>query len=86
MFQPTRPVRGVTRWSVSANLQYSVSTHTPRAGRDLMRWSFVEYCSFQPTRPVRGVTEANAQRREIANVSTHTPRAGRDGDRRSCPR
>ena len=58
MFQPTRPVRGVTGKGYIINGIRSVSTHTPRAGRDLTLL-FVQpvECTFQPTRPVRGVTK-----------------------------
>ena len=34
MFQPTRPVRGVTEQLIGMLNDFYVSTHTPRAGRD----------------------------------------------------
>ena len=56
-FQPTRPVRGATSFGRAGASLSSVSTHAPRAGRDLHTGQEpVESARFQPTRPVRGAT------------------------------
>ena len=57
LFQPTRPVRGVTQYLSTKEQFTAVSTHTPRAGRDYLPiLLYLIYIQFQPTRPVRGVT------------------------------
>ncbi len=56
-FQPTRPLRGATTSILTATVIFSISTHAPLAGRDLL-WIGLEtrFLSFQPTRPLRGAT------------------------------
>ena len=56
MIPPTRPARGVTYFIIIFHIRVKVSTHTPRAGRDLAVMAADAADKFQPTRPVRGVT------------------------------
>ena len=57
-----------------------VSTHAPRAGRDVSsRPISARPALFQSTRPARGATSSSCSARHCNAVSIHAPRAGRDG-------
>ena len=51
-------MRGVTFYLRLSQTPLAVSTHTPRAGRDLNDFYKDSSLMFQPTRPVRGVTSS----------------------------
>ena len=56
-----------------------ISTHTPLAGRDNIRFKFISIDSqFLLTRPLRDVTAELVNLYTVDGISTHTPLAGRD--------
>ena len=60
-FQSTRPVRDATRPGLSNTLEFDVSIHASRAGRDSSKGSLSLFSEmFQSTRPVRDATPASA--------------------------
>ena len=78
MFQPTRPVRGVTPCDICQRPNAGFQPTRPVRGvtyQDFYRKTSYE---FQPTRPVRGVTTGTRDNIITKYVSTHTPRTGRD--------
>ncbi len=78
-FQPTLPVREVTKRELRQVQELEISTHTSREGSDLSTSSCVRsYTKFQPTLPVREVTETSAGFSEMSCISTHTSREGSD--------
>ena len=56
-FQSTRPVWGATAFADSQKVQYIISIHAPRVGRDVsLRYRLPTLRKFQSTRPVWGAT------------------------------
>ena len=56
-FQPTRPLRGATRFTAAQAGVNQISTHAPLAGRDDELLAVAKIVGlFQPTRPLRGAT------------------------------
>ncbi len=78
----SRPLRGATRdRRPCAPHTRDISTHAPRAGRDLRGAETSSTMpQFQPTRPVRGATASAGKIGGSKAISTHAPRAGRDLD------
>ena len=65
--------------SAALLLHYSISTHTPLAGRDDSQMVLThDFSSFLLTRPLRDVTTKPLELTNHALISTHTPLAGRD--------
>ena len=78
-FQPTRPLRGATRYDGNSQRGQSISTHAPLAGRDNMTYAeWAGWKKFQPTRPLRGATYELITGSWESGISTHAPLAGRD--------
>ena len=80
IFQPTRPLRGATRYPIAVYPDESISTHAPLAGRDAADQRETERGKiFQPTRPLRGATVSHLAPVSLEReISTHAPLAGRD--------
>ena len=80
LFQPTRPVQGVTL--LNFHFSFAKLFQPTRPVRDVTvnTEEDVPYRWFQPTRPVRGVTASSIIFSHHNIVSTHTPRAGRDSN------
>ena len=58
---------------------HTISTHTPLAGRDVIREDTEDVTyRFLLTRPLRDVTQFNRSGWDSRRISTHTPLAGRD--------
>ena len=78
-FQPTLPV-----WGETIKLEFlihhrSISTHSPRVGRDIKALESMNlHSQFQPTLPVWGETRHNRHYHLRICISTHSPRVGRD--------
>ena len=78
-FLLTRPSRGATTLMYCARRSWTISTHTPLAGRDTAsRWSCPDTATFLLTRPSRGATRTITMFDHYCRISTHTPLAGRD--------
>ena len=60
LFQLTRPMRGVTALIIRGVVRLYISTHTPHAGRDVVKRLIASCSAFQLTRPMRGVTPVAA--------------------------
>ena len=72
-------MRGVTLLLRCPVLHLCISTHTPHARRDLMRYPVsLIYSKFQLTRLMRGVTAEVFADTAAEQISTHTPHARRD--------
>ncbi len=78
-FQLTRPARGATSHPMDTHFRLSISTHTPREGRDgdlLQHDNCNTDISTHTPREGRdheGILDINKM-----TISTHTPREGRD--------
>ena len=79
-FQPTRPLRGATRF-VRGRLRFTdISTHAPLAGRDREQERIHEQQFISTHAPLAG-RDLNAWiKRAGLDISTHAPLAGRDRD------
>ena len=81
-FQSTRPMRGATCVGWRLYFRWSISIHTPHAGRDCIVFSSVQkILQFQSTRPMRGATHVLLIVAQGLGISIHTPHAGRDAGR-----
>ena len=77
-FQPTLPVRGVTRhWGGGTDF-IDISTHTPRAGSDASPTRSFAPWTISTHTPRAGSDEVGLADYPIFEISTHTPRAGSD--------
>ena len=79
-FLLTRPLRDVT-WLEDTDPEYiNISTHTPLAGRDLIRETKDSQCGdFYSHAPCGTWRRKHSGISRRISISTHTPLAGRDG-------
>ena len=77
-FQLTRPLRGATVRLQTLVLMRNISTHTPLAGRDLIRSGAGRGNTISTHTPLAGRDLRHIRADSKAVISTHTPLAGRD--------
>ena len=77
-FLLTRPSRGATRALSVHCVGFTISTHTPLAGRDAHSLPGLPLRSISTHTPLAGRDIDHYQGTHTDNISTHTPLAGRD--------
>ena len=77
-FQPTLPVRGVTRIFRVLGEHVLISTHTPRAGSDVPARHLHPPIRISTHTPRAGSDRVWIHVFDVRYISTHTPRAGSD--------
>ena len=77
-FQLTRPMRGATHWSWTANRHGKFQLTRPMRGATRTDDQQDRNQRFQLTRPMRGATAMLRDLPDVIKISTHTPHAGRD--------
>ena len=78
-FQPTRPLRGATIYTVAPICKaLDFNPRAPCGARRLPQTKHRVLGQFQPTRPLRGATVSRFCSCVYLPISTHAPLAGRD--------
>ena len=78
LFQPTLPMRGVTRERSSCRTRGNISTHTPHAGSDRVVALRVLRREISTHTPHAGSDSRFFRFHQFVSISTHTPHAGSD--------
>ena len=78
-FQPTRPLRGATKYKKSNKSSKNISTHAPLAGRDLRALcGAAQKRRISTHAPLAGRDYFVVRCQHFLKISTHAPLAGRD--------
>ena len=78
LFQSTLPAWGETVIMMATTVDVTISIHSPRMGRDMVKDKKVHLNIFQSTLPAWGETCTKCRKRVLSAISIHSPRMGRD--------